>query len=66
MFIENFADDEECIFMGVFDGHGQNGKIVSRFVRQNLPGNIVRHEAFGQGDVYAALSHAFVKTNEDL
>ena len=66
VFIENFADDEECIFMGVFDGHGQNGKLVSRFVRTNLPGNIVRNPAFGQGDVYKALSEAFVQTNEEL
>lgn len=34
---ENFGSKEDTIFCGVFDGHGPNGHMVARRVRDHLP-----------------------------
>ncbi|KAI0487996.1 hypothetical protein KFK09_027819 [Dendrobium nobile] len=34
---------EDGVFCGVFDGHGRNGHIVSRLVRDSLPSLLLRH-----------------------
>lgn len=35
--IENFMNNKKNTFVGVFDGHGMHGKMVSAFVRDLLP-----------------------------
>jgi serine/threonine protein phosphatase PrpC len=35
--IENFCNRKDQVFVGVFDGHGVNGKLASHFCRKNLP-----------------------------
>ncbi|XP_074574718.1 putative protein phosphatase 2C 33 [Curcuma longa] len=37
---ENFGDRSDTIFCGVFDGHGSNGHMVARKVRDILPLNL--------------------------
>ncbi|KAG0499291.1 hypothetical protein HPP92_003594 [Vanilla planifolia] len=36
---------EDALFCGVFDGHGRNGHIVSRLVRDTLPSLLLLHRA---------------------
>ncbi|XP_074562980.1 putative protein phosphatase 2C 33 [Curcuma longa] len=37
---ENFGDRSDTVFCGVFDGHGPNGHLVARKVRDILPVNL--------------------------
>lgn len=39
--VKNFAKVEGMWYFGVCDGHGQNGHLVSQFVKSRLPLNIV-------------------------
>lgn len=34
---------EDGVFCGVFDGHGRNGHLVSRLVRDSLPPLLLQH-----------------------
>ncbi|XP_074580852.1 putative protein phosphatase 2C 12 [Curcuma longa] len=34
---EGYGDEEDGLFCGVFDGHGRNGHIISKLVRDQLP-----------------------------
>lgn len=40
---EDFNSTEDTIFCGVFDGHGPNGHIVARKVRDSLPQKLSSH-----------------------
>jgi serine/threonine protein phosphatase PrpC len=58
----NFANDEEKVFFGVFDGHGSVGHDVSQFVSSKLPGFLMKEKTL-ESDPAQALSDAFVACN---
>ena len=37
--IDTYLNMENQMFLGVFDGHGPNGGLVSRYCREHLPKN---------------------------
>ena len=58
--------DEIVDFLGVFDGHGQNGENVSRFVARNIC-DIVMHKASAEGlDFCQAISEGCLELDELL
>ncbi|KAK4490988.1 hypothetical protein RD792_001709 [Penstemon davidsonii] len=52
---------EDGVFTGVFDGHGQNGHIVSKMVRNRLPSLLLN-----QRNALAKISPSNTKQNERL
>lgn len=54
-----------CHFFGVCDGHGQNGKEVSGFIKTRLP-QLVEEHLKEHGDHKKALHDGFVQVNEEL
>ncbi|EPS67447.1 hypothetical protein M569_07325, partial [Genlisea aurea] len=58
-----FTDlDGTTSFFGVYDGHG--GKEVARFCAKFLHEQVLRHEAYGAGDLESSLRHAFLRVDE--
>ena len=51
-------------FFGVFDGHGACGDHVSRFVRDTLPGQLLKALRECDGDVGRAYREAFLRTDK--
>ncbi|XP_074566619.1 putative protein phosphatase 2C 33 [Curcuma longa] len=47
---ENFGDRSDTIFCGVFDGHGPNGHMVARKVRDILPLNLCANLQLNTGN----------------
>ncbi|KAG6535460.1 probable protein phosphatase 2C 33 [Zingiber officinale] len=47
---ENFGDRSDTIFCGVFDGHGPNGHMVARKVRDILPLNLCANLQLNAGN----------------
>ncbi|KAL1543622.1 putative protein phosphatase 2C 65 [Salvia divinorum] len=39
---ENFSGDKEAVLCSIFDGHGPNGHMVSRYVRDYLPAKVTK------------------------
>lgn len=54
-----------CHFFGVCDGHGQNGKEVSGFIKTWLP-QLVEEMLWDHGDYKKALNDSFIQVNEEL
>lgn len=54
-----------CHFFGVCDGHGQNGKHVSGFIKKRLP-VLVEQGITKHGDHKQSLTDAFISVNTEL
>ncbi|KAF9615718.1 hypothetical protein IFM89_026133 [Coptis chinensis] len=64
LFYQGFGTEEQS-FCGVFDGHGMNGHIVSKLVRNRLPGLILRQQkAFADEDYEETSSGEPVSSSE--
>jgi len=56
---------DELAMVGLFDGHGANGRLAAQFVRRTLPQYL--HDALLQGMPFRqALAAAFELSNREL
>eukprot|EP00252_Welwitschia_mirabilis_P024223 TRINITY_DN7105_c0_g1_i1.p1 TRINITY_DN7105_c0_g1~~TRINITY_DN7105_c0_g1_i1.p1 ORF type:complete len:337 (+),score=75.30 TRINITY_DN7105_c0_g1_i1:360-1370(+) len=54
--------DNSTSFFGVYDGHG--GKVVAKFCAKYLHMQVLRNEAYAQGDLPEGLRRAFLRMDE--
>lgn len=54
-----------CHHFAVADGHGQNGKQVSTYIKKRLP-QLIEQQVHAHGDYKKALHEAFITTNTEL
>ena len=54
-----------AFFFGVFDGHGEQGHHVTRFVKRNLPGAVVTNPKW-LSDVGGAMRDEILKAEQQL
>jgi hypothetical protein len=45
--------ETKSLLMGVFDGHGEAGDLVSRFFTERLPGALYRNQSWATDPLYA-------------
>ncbi|KAG9455583.1 hypothetical protein H6P81_000091 [Aristolochia fimbriata] len=50
---------EDGVFCGVFDGHGRNGRLVSRIVRDRLPSLILNQHKTISSSIYSNIGESF-------
>ncbi|KAG0619205.1 hypothetical protein M758_4G123500 [Ceratodon purpureus] len=60
--ILNVDKDTSTSIFGIFDGHG--GKVVSKFCAKHLHKEVVKSEAYANGDLGASLENAFLRMDE--
>lgn len=41
--MQNFSGEKDAVLCSIFDGHGPNGHMVSRYVRDYLPAKITKY-----------------------
>ena len=61
----NMVNIQSMHFFGVWDGHGQNGKDVSTFIKQALP-ELIEENLWSKHSVRESLSKSFLETNKIL
>ncbi|XP_071742507.1 probable protein phosphatase 2C 60 [Rutidosis leptorrhynchoides] len=54
--------DRSTSFFGVYDGHG--GQDVSKFCAKYLHQQVIKHEAYSNGDIGTALQKSFLRMDE--
>ncbi|KAK4349483.1 hypothetical protein RND71_032238 [Anisodus tanguticus] len=54
--------DASTSFFGVYDGHG--GKVVTKFCAKYLHQQVLKHEAYLQGDIGTAVQNSFFRMDE--
>lgn len=54
--------DHSTSFFGVYDGHG--GKVVAKFCAKFLHQQVVKHEAYSNGDIETSVEKAFIRMDE--
>ena len=62
----NLSNQNFHHYFGVCDGHGQNGKDVSHFIKLRLPQYLQKQLQLTNGDIPKSLHNAFVNANADL
>eukprot|EP01136_Pigoraptor_vietnamica_P031061 Opistho-1_new@91130 len=53
----------EGVFLGVYDGHGQNGRKIAVFTKENLP-NVLREDPNFKKDIKKAIRNTFLKMQD--
>lgn len=61
----NILKRPACHFFGVCDGHGQNGKLVSGYIKKRLP-VLLEQGITNHGDYKQALTESFITSNIEL
>lgn len=64
--LDRYAEFPDATLVGVFDGHGVNGKFASKFIRVNVPGTISRSKEFVTGNFADGLAKGLVDVNNQL
>lgn len=64
--VEHFNDQPDQMLLGVFDGHGEYGDDCSRFVRDEIKGELIRQIRFDPGNFEEAYAEAFRVCNERM
>nr|DAD25389.1 TPA_asm: hypothetical protein HUJ06_026853 [Nelumbo nucifera] len=62
LYVQNFGSRTDTVFCGVFDGHGPNGHMVARRVRDSLPLKLSAHWEVTRGseDGYREISSSIM------
>ena len=62
----NILNIQSMHYFGVWDGHGQNGKDVSTFIKQKLPAYLEEYLYSTKVNVKQSLSKSFLEWNKEL
>ena len=62
--IKEFMNDKEQFFMGICDGHGSYGHLISKYICNNLPKKIIQISEDNISEAFLSINNSLIKESK--